>query len=70
MKIPFEIKKISILLQGSGPDRVSIDLEGPTPFPVMNYDLYMSFEVQRGYGIQWVEDNLPDAPVTIIDCRT
>ena len=66
MKIPFEIKKISILI-GQGTDRLTFYLDGPTLFPSMGYEMLMHAEAQAHCGETYVKLHFPGVPVEIID---
>jgi len=67
MMLPFPIKKVVVLLT-HGTDKISIDLDGPTPFPEMQYALHANIDARAGYGVQWVRDNLGITP-EVIDTR-
>jgi hypothetical protein len=65
-----KILKITILLRKGHTDHITFETDLPSPFPVMKYDPLLTMEVQRKLGIQYIRDNFPDIPTTIINTDT
>lgn len=55
----------AVVITGSGPDRISLELDCPTTFPNMGYEPYASLEAQKGFGVQWVKENIGLEPEVI-----
>lgn len=62
--IPFPIKEV-VVLTGSGTDLITINMEGPTTFPTMQYELCVKTEAQAGEGAAWVRKFLQVEPQII-----
>ena len=43
----------ALVLVGRGPDRITLELDLPTPFPVMNYPAYVNIDTEPGYGTEY-----------------
>ena len=67
-KITLNVKQVEVIIQNSGTDRVSIELEGETPFPELGYPGYANVEVRHGYGVEWCRKALGVEP-KVIDAR-
>jgi len=59
MRIMFDIKKVTIMTDLSGADKISIhtDLPSPLPIGVGNDYLIVDFEVEKGKGIIYAKQN-------------
>lgn len=66
MKIPFEVVSIQIL-RGFGLDKVSLKLQGPSPFQGTTGDpLEAEFQMPAGHAERWVQEYFPGVPTEII----
>jgi hypothetical protein len=74
MKYLLGIKKVTVLTELPGTDRVTIHTDLPSPFPigVGNDYLIMDFEVQKGKGITYVKNNFGNLQIVLeqINCKT
>ena len=57
--------KYATVLTGHGPDKISLDLEAESPFPVMGYKPTAMIEAQKGEGANWVRRTLGVEPQII-----
>ncbi len=69
----FKIKKVQ-LVRATGTDQISIEVEGPTPFPELDarepgkYPPTMRVETRRGYAEEWLTGmGISMADVEVID---
>lgn len=60
MKLTVKVKKATILRQEHGTDRVSLEVELPTPFPKLDarepglYPAILRIDTQPGYAEEWL----------------
>jgi hypothetical protein len=64
--ITLKVKKITILLH-EGTDRISLELDAPSPFPEMKYKASAVIEARHGYGVEWCRTVLGREPDEIIE---
>lgn len=70
MDITFKVKRVIVMTNLPGTDKVSLTLDGPSPFPTMGYEGHADIEVRAGYGVEWCRTALGVEPDEIIDCKT
>ena len=69
MRVTLDIKRVTVLITNSGPDKIGLELNAPTPFPEMNYGASADIHARHGYGVEWCRKALGVEP-EIIDART
>lgn len=69
MDITFKVKRVIVMTNLPGTDKVSLTLDALTPFPALGYDGHADIEVLAGYGVEWCQKVLGVEP-EIIDCQT
>lgn len=47
-----KIKSVTVLLH-EGTDRITLELDAPSPFPAMKYKASATVEAEQGYGVEW-----------------
>ncbi len=69
MDITLKVKRVIVMTNLPGTDKVSLTLESLTPFPELGYDGHADIEVRAGYGVEWCRKVFAVEP-DIIDCQT
>ena len=64
-----KIKKITVILEDSGPDHVYLIPEIETPFPILQYEPSFKMVAQAGYAVEWVRKVFDREPDEIVDLR-
>jgi hypothetical protein len=57
--------KRAVVVVNIGVDRISLELDLPTPFPEMKYEASALIEARHGYGEQWCREVLGMEPEVI-----
>ena len=63
----FPIDRVVVIERRAHADDIIITLDGPTTFPKLNYPLSITVQARRGFGAQWVRDNLAIEPIVVGD---
>jgi len=59
-----KIKKVTLILRPGHVDKISIQIEGTSPFPELEaagpgkYPPYLEIQSREGYGLTWLQINL------------
>lgn len=63
------IARIVILVNQYGADRVSLLTDLPSSYPpeVSTDPLELSFNVQKGHGVEYIRQHFPGYPLTLLD---
>lgn len=64
--VTINIKKI-VIVQTMGEDEISIYPDLPTTHPEMNYDCCMKIKTRKNYAEEYVAENFPGIPPTVIN---
>lgn len=63
-EITLKVKKATVVVR-CGVDHISLELDGPTPFPEMKYPPVAIIEARHGYGEWWCQEVLGIKPEVI-----
>lgn len=69
MKILFEANSVCVLIDRPGEDEISFNVDAPTAHPEMKYAVYLKMRARKGFGIEWVKQNLPGTHVDVISMK-